>query len=308
MNKSPEKYDIIIIGGGPAGLSAGIYTARARLKSLLIERGAIGGQIINTEWVENYPGFPDGISGIDLTTAMHKQAEKFGLETLLADVTGVKFTDAQKTVETSEDSYTARAVIVASGSERQKLGVPGEAEYTGKGVSYCATCDGAFFRDKAVAVVGGGDAAITEALELTRFASKVMVIHRRDALRATRILQERAFAEPKIEFLWDAAVTEITGDTFVQVIKVKNLKSGEESSLEIAGIFVSVGFRPNTAYLKGIVPLDNAGAVIVNDRMETEIPGILAAGDIRSNSIRQVISAAGDGATAAVSAERYLAG
>jgi len=308
MDKSPKKYNVIIIGGGPAGLSAGIYTARARLKSLLIERGAIGGQILNTEWVENYPGFPDGVSGIDLTEAMHKQAEKFGLETLLADVTGVKLTDVQKTVETSEDSYAAQAVIIASGSERQKLGIPGEAEYTGKGVSYCATCDGAFFRDKPVAVVGGGNAAITEALELTKFASDITVIHRRDELRATKILQEKAFTEPKIKILWDSVVDEITGDTFVKKVKVSNVKTKKKSTLNVAGVFMAVGFKPNTEYLKGAIKLDKNNAIITDDKMATNVPGVFAVGDIRSGSIRQVISATGDGAVAAVNAEKYITG
>ena len=308
MDKSPKKYDVIIIGGGPAGLSAGIYTARARLKSLLIERGAIGGQILNTEWVENYPGFPEGISGIDLTEAMHKQAEKFGLETLLADVTGVKLADVQKTVETSGDSYAAQAVIVASGSERQKLGIPGEAEYTGKGVSYCATCDGAFFRDKPVAVVGGGNAAITEALELTKFASEITVIHRRDELRATKILQEKAFAEPKIKILWDSVVDEISGDTFVEKVKVSNVKTDNKSTLNVAGVFMAVGFKPNTDYLKGAVKLDKNNTIITDDKMATNVPGVFAVGDIRSSSIRQVISATGDGAVAAVNAEKYITG
>ena len=308
MNASPKKYDIVVIGGGPAGLSAGIYTARARLSTLLIERGAIGGQILNTEWVENYPGFPEGISGIDLTMAMHKQAEKFGLETLLADVTGVKFTKVQKTVETSDGSYIAQAVIVASGSERQKLGVPGEAEYTGKGVSYCATCDGAFFRDKPVVVVGGGNAAITEALELTKFASDITVIHRRNELRATKILQEKAFAEPKIDILWDSVVDAITGDTFVEKVRVSNVKTKKKSTLNVAGVFMAVGFKPNTEYLKGALELDKTNAIITDDKMATSVPGVYAAGDIRSGSIRQVISATGDGAVAAVNAEKYIAG
>ena len=308
MSKSPGEYDIIIIGGGPAGLSAGIYTARARLASLLIERGAIGGQILNTEWVENYPGFADGISGIELTEAMHKQAEKFGLETQLAEVTGVRLTAAKKTVETSEGEYTAEAVIVASGSERQKLGVPGEAEYTGRGVSYCATCDGAFFRDKPVAVVGGGNAAITEALELTKFASKITVIHRRDELRATKILQEKAFAEPKIEILWDSVVDEIGGDTFVEKVIASNVKTENKSTLDVAGVFMAVGFKPNTEYLKGTLKTDGINAIITDDKMATSVPGVFAAGDIRSGSVRQVIAATGDGAVAAINAEKYIAG
>jgi len=306
MVKSPKKYDIVIIGGGPAGLSAGIYIARARLNSLLIERGAIGGQIINTEWVENYPGFTESISGIDLTEAMHKQATKFGLETLLADVAGIQKKGKQFIVKTSSGDFPAKAVIIAGGSERQKLGVPGEAEFTGKGVSYCATCDGPFFRDKEVAVVGGGNAALTEAIELTRFASKITVIHRRNELRATKILQEKAFAEKKIQILWDSVLEEISGDNFVGKVKINNVKTQKKSVLDVSGVFMAVGFKPNTGYLKDIVKLDDNGAIITNERMETGTPGIFAAGDIRSGSIRQVIAAAGDGAVAAIGAERYI--
>jgi thioredoxin reductase (NADPH) len=301
-----KKYDVVIIGGGPAGLSAGIYTARARLSSLLIERGAVGGQIINAEWVENYPGFTESISGVALTEAMHQQATKFGLETLIAEVTGLKVSGINKVVLTSQGDFAAGAVIIAGGAERRKLGVPGEAEYTGKGVSYCATCDGPFFRDKVVVVVGGGNAAITEALELTKFASKVTVIHRRRELRATKIVQEKALAEKKIDFLWDSVVETISGNTFVNKIKVRNVKTNETSELAVDGVFVSVGSRPSTAYLKGIVELDAIGAVVVNGKMEASRPGIFAAGDIRSDSIRQVVGAAGDGAVAAISAGKYL--
>jgi len=308
MGDSSKDYDIVIIGGGPAGLGAGIYTSRARLGSLLIERGMVGGQILNAEQVENYPGFPEGISGFDLTQFMHQQATGFGLETVMAEVTGIEVAGERKVVKTSRGDFVARAVIIASGSERQKLDVPGEAEYIGKGVSYCATCDAAFFKDKPVAVVGGGNAAVTEALELTKFASKITVIHRRHELRATKILQEKAFAEPRIEFLWDTVVEEIAGKDFVGQIKVRNVKTGEESALDISGVFVSIGFKPNTDYLKGILTLDAIGAIVTNDRMETSVPGVLAAGDIRSNSIRQVISAAGDGATAAIYAEKYITG
>ncbi len=301
-----RKYDVIIIGGGPAGLSAGIYTSRARLKSLLIEKGAVGGMIINAGLVENYPGFSEGISGIDLTQAMHKQATKFGLETFSADVTGIKIDGKNRVVLTSEGDFSARAVIIAGGSERQKLGVPGEAEYTGKGVSYCATCDGAFFRDKVVAVIGGGNAAITEALELTRFASRIFVVHRRHELRATKVVQEKAFAEKKIEFVWDSVVEAISGDKLVNKIRLRHVNTGRQSVLNVDGVFVNVGSQPATGYLKGVLALDAVGAIVVNDKMETSVPGVYAAGDIRSGSIRQTIGAAGDGAVAAVNAIKYL--
>jgi len=305
MSETKKEHDVIIIGGGPAGLTAGIYTARARLASLLIEKGAIGGQIINSLAVENYPGFAN-ISGIDLTQAMYQQAAGFGLATVYAEVTGIKLSGRKKVVSTSEGDYTAGAVIIAGGSERQKLGIPGETEFTGKGVSYCATCDGAFFQDKEVAVVGGGNAALTEALELTKFAARVTVIHRRDELRATKILQEKAMAEKKIAFLWDSVLTAITGGDFVTGLTVSNVKTKKKTDLPVAGVFMAVGFKPNTGYLRGVVDLDELGTIVVNDKMETSVPGIFAAGDIRSDSIRQVVAATGDGAVAAVAAEKYL--
>jgi len=303
-----REYDVVIIGGGPAGLTASIYTARARLKSLLIERGATGGWILNAGVVENYPGFPDGINGLELADAMQQQAVKFGLETLTAEVTGLELKDEQRVVKTSEGDVAARAVIVAGGSDRVKLGVPGEEEFTGRGVAYCAICDGYFYRDVPVAVVGGGNAAINEALELTKFASRVTIIHRREELRATKILQERAFAEPKIEFAWNTVVEAVEGEDTVKKLRLKNVRSGEKSTLEISGVFVAVGFRPNTGYLKSVLTLADDGTVITNEKMETDVPGIFAAGDIRSSSIRQVAAAVGDGAVAAIYAERYIAG
>ena len=303
-----REYDVVIIGGGPAGLTAGIYTARARLKSLLIERGATGGWILNAGVVENYPGFPDGINGLELAEAMHQQAVKFGLETLTAEVTGLELKDEQRVVKTSEGDVAAGAVIVAGGSDRVKLGVPGEEEFTGRGVAYCAICDGYFYRDVPVAVVGGGNAAINEALELTKFASRVTIIHRREELRATKILQERAFAEPKIEFAWNTVVEAVEGEDTVKKLRLKNVRSGEKSTLEISGVFVAVGFRPNTGYLKSVLTLADDGTVITNEKMETAVPGIFAAGDIRSSSIRQVAAAVGDGSVAAIYAERYIAG
>ena len=302
-----KHYDVIIVGGGPAGLSAGIYTARARLNSLLIEKGLVGGLIVDAERLDNYPGFLEGINGLKLSELMHAQATKYGLETTFAEVTGVKLEKGHKVVVTTEGSLLARAVIIAGGCHRKKLGVPGEKEFTGKGVSYCATCDGALFRDLPAAIVGGGNAAITEALHLAKFATKVTVVHRRDQLRATSIMQEKAFAEPKIDFLWDSVIEGIEGGDLVNRVRLRNVKTGKESSLSVAGVFVSIGLLPNTEYLKGVLPLDEAGSIITNCRLETEIAGIFAAGDIRQNSPRQVIAAAGDGATAAIGVANFLA-
>jgi len=285
-----EKCDVVIIGGGPAGLTAGLYASRAKLNSLLIERGLVGGQIANTERVENYPGFPEGISGFELGQLMHQQAAKYGLNTLLAEVIGIELQNKQKVVTTTEGDVITKVVIIAGGSERQKLGIPGEEKFIGKGVSYCATCDAAFFREQPVAVAGGGDAAITEALHLAKFA----------------FLQEKAFSQPKIAFLWNSIVEKIEGGDLVKRIRLRQVKSGEESALEVAGIFISIGLKPNTNYLKGILPLDITGHIITDEKMETKIPGIFAAGDIRHNSARQVITAAGDGATAAIYAEKFI--
>ncbi len=301
-----NRYDVVIIGGGPAGLTAGLYASRARLNSLLIERGLVGGQIANAERVENYPGFPEGISGPELGQLMHQQAAQYGLKTVIAEATGIELQKGQKVVKTTEGDFIARAVIIAGGSKRQILDVPGEEEFTGKGVSYCATCDAAFFREQPVAVVGGSDAALTEALHLAKFASRITVIHRRRQLRATRILQERAFAEPKIEFRWDSTVEKIEGENSVKRIGLNQVKTGKKSALDVAGVFISIGFQPDTDYLKGILPLDNVGHIITNEKMETQVPGIFAAGDIRQDSARQAITAAGDGATAAIYAERFL--
>jgi len=301
-----HEYEVIIIGGGPAGLSAGLYTSRARLKSLVIEKGLAGGQITNAELIENYPGFPQGISGLELGQLMHQQATKYGLETLQAEATALELEGEKKIVVTSKGKFTARAVIIASGSERRKLGVPGEEELTGKGVSYCATCDGPFFKDKTVAVVGGGNAAITEALHLVKFASRVKVIHRRNELRATPILQEKALAEPKIEFLWNTEVEGIEGKDRVKQLSLINVTTREKATLDVAGVFVAIGLKPNTNYLKGILPLDDAGYIVANEKMETPVAGIFAAGDVRLNSARQAITAAGDGATAAIYAQKFI--
>ena len=301
-----NKYDVIIIGGGPAGLTAGLYSSRDRFNSLIVERGFFGGLIATAEWVENFPGFPDGIGGFDLAQFMYRQATKFGLKTLNNEVIGIKIKDDEKTVKTNEGDFITRAVIIASGSERAKLNVPGESEFTGKGVSFCATCDAAFFRDLPVAVVGGGNAAISEALHLTKFASKVIVIHRRDTLRATPVLQEKAFNEPKITFIWDTVIEEIQGGDVVKSLKLNNVKSNEKSTIEVAGVFISTGLKPNTEFVRDLLPLDETGHILTDDRMETSARGIYAAGDCRHNSGRQSITAAGEGAAAAMNANRYL--
>jgi len=301
-----KTYQVVIIGGGPAGLTAGLYCARSRLNTLLVEKGIIGGQITNAERVENYPGFPQGISGIDLGRLIHEQATSYGLETLLAEVIKVEPSPRHNLVSTSEGDCLAEAIIIASGSQFRKLGVPGEDKFVGKGVSYCATCDGPLYKGKTVAVIGGGDSAITEALYLTKFASSVKVIHRRSQLRASKILQERALAEPKIEFIWDTVVAGIEGERVIRQLMLKNTKNAKMSTLEVAGVFVAIGSEPNSAQWRGLLPLDEGGYIITNELMETKIPGIFAAGDVRHNSARQAITAAGDGATAAISAERFI--
>ena len=299
------KYEVIIIGGGPAGLTAGLYTSRAGLKSLLVERGVFGGQIVNAALVENYPGFPQGISGMELASLMHQQATKYGLEIVTAEVTGIA-QGQPYSVSTTEGSFEAAAIIIAAGSEYRKLGASGEERLSGHGVSYCATCDGFLFRDREVAVVGGGDTAITDALELTRHAKKVYVIHRRDQLRAGQVLQQRAFAEPKLEFIWSTVVEEVLGDKILEGLKLRNVKTGQQSILEVAGVFVAVGLMPNSQLFFNIVDLDDAGYIITDEMMATSAPGIFAAGDIRRNSARQIASAVGDGVTAAMSAFKYV--
>jgi thioredoxin reductase (NADPH) len=299
-------YQVVIIGGGPAGLTAGLYCARSRFSTLLIEKGIMGGQITNAERVENYPGFPKGISGIELGQLIHEQATSYGLETLLADVTKVVPGQKHNLVSAGEGDFAAESIIIASGSQFRKLGVPGEDKFVGKGVSYCATCDGPLFKGKTVAVIGGGDTAVTEALYLSKFASSVKVIHRRSQLRADKILREKATAHPKIEFIWDTVVTQVAGEGIVKQLMLKNTKDAKLSILELAGVFVAIGSEPNTAQWQGLLPLDEEGYIITNELMETKIPGILAAGDVRHNSARQAITAAGDGATAAISAERFL--
>ncbi|MFB3093334.1 MAG: NAD(P)/FAD-dependent oxidoreductase [Dehalococcoidia bacterium] len=300
-----QEFEIVIIGGGPAGLAAGLYAGRARRKTVLLEKGVIGGQISLTELVENYPGIPS-INGFDLAQAMLKQAESCGMETQFVETKALERDGKVWLVRTAEDEYLARAVIVTAGADYNKLGVPGEERLTGRGVSYCATCDAAFFKGQHVAVVGGGDAAMDEGLFTTRHVDKISVIHRRDRLRASAILQERAFANPKMEFVWNTVVTEILGEEAVTGVRLRNLEAGEDSSLDVAAVFIFIGQHPNTDVLGGLVPIDEGGHAVVNEWMETERPGLYVAGDARRNSARQVVSSAGDGATAAIAAEHYL--
>lgn len=299
------KYEVIIIGGGAAGLTAGLYASRGRFKSLLVERGMTGGQIMNAALVENYPGFPEGISGSELGSLMRQQADRYGLEVVTADVTGLAL-GGRYDVSTTEGDFETSAVIIATGSEYRKLGVTGEERLSGHGVSYCATCDGFFFRDREVAVVGGGDTAITDALELTRYAKKVYVIHRRDQLRAGKVLQQRAFDHPRLEFIWSAVVEGVLGEKMVSGLKLHNVKTGRDSILKVDGAFVAVGLTPNSRNFSDILELDDAGYIITDETMVTSADGIFAAGDVRKNSARQVAAAVGDGVTAAMSAFKYL--
>jgi thioredoxin reductase (NADPH) len=300
-----KEYDIVIIGAGPSGLAAGLYGARARRSTLLIEKNVTGGQIALTAVIENYPGI-DEINGFDLGQAMQQQAEKYGMETVYTEVTSIEPQEGVHLVHTLEGDYLAKTVIITAGADYNRLDVPGEHRLTGYGVSYCGTCDAAFFKDMEVAVVGGGDAAMDEGLFVARYASKVSVIHRRDTLRASTILQERAFANEKMHFIWDTVVESIDGDQEVQSLHLRNVKTNAETDFPVAGVFIFIGQTPNTSFLDGLVNMDAGNHVIVNEWMETNVPGIYAAGDIRNNSARQVISAAGDGATAAIRADHYI--
>jgi thioredoxin reductase (NADPH) len=299
-------YDVVVIGAGPAGLSAGLYASRAKLSTLLIEKMYPGGQAANTYIIENYPGFAEGITGSELADRLKVQAEKFGAELINGDVKELKKLDDRFLINMKRDSLEARSVILAMGAEPRKLGVKGENEFVGRGVSYCATCDGAFYMNKPIIMVGGGDTAIEEALFLTRFASQITVIHRRNELRATKILQDRAFSNEKINFVWDSVVEEIKGKDALEEVVVKNVKTGELKSVYGAGIFVAIGYTPNNDLVKDLVELDDNGYVITDDRMNTSLPGVFAAGDLRQKALRQVVTAVSDGAIAAVEAGKYL--
>ena len=304
--KEPLKYDVAIIGGGPAGLGAAIYASRGGLKTVVFEKGLIGGQILLTADVDNYPGFEETISGYELMEKMQKQALKFAAEFREEEVTAISLEGLCKIVETDKNTYRAKAIIYCAGAHPRKLAVPGEERFTGRGVSYCATCDGALFRNKKVAVIGGGDSAVEEAEFLTRFADRVYVIHRRDKLRAVHAVQERAFRNKKIEFIWDTVVHEIVGDIKVDKLILFNKKKNLMFDLKIDGIFVYVGIIPNNALIESRIELDPQGFILTDDNRQTNIPGIFAAGDIVHKVLRQVVTAVSDGATAAFSAEKWI--
>ncbi len=307
--KQTRRFDVVIIGAGPAGLTAGLYSGRAQLSVAIVEKGVIGGQIAQTEEVENYPGFPDGISGPELSDNMARQAMKFGAEIIQDEVTGIARNETTGFLVSARDAdYHARAVIIATGANPRLLGVPGEAEFYGRGVSTCATCDGFFYRGKRVVVVGGGDAAVEEGLFLTKFAERVTIVHRRGELRAHRAAQERAFANPKVEFIWHSAVTEVLGASgVVTAVTVKDLRTGGETQLPTDGLFVYIGHEPNTAYLAGTVALRPSGYVAVRDEIYTDVAGIFAAGDVSDEVYRQLGTSVGAGTRAAMAAERWLA-
>ncbi len=311
MTEPELGIDIAIVGGGPAGLTAALYAARAGRRVVVFEAAMVGGQIATTGTVENYPGFPEGVNGLDLALAMQRQAERFGAEVSAETVTALRRDGAAFVLTAGGDApheVRARAIIVTAGAEPLRLGVPGEAELTGRGVSSCATCDAPLFRDLPIVVVGGGDSALDEGLFAARFASKVTIVHRRSEFRASEVLQERVSAEPRIEVAWNTAVERINGADHVESVTLRDVVTGSTRNLPTAAVFIFIGQRPNTELLAGLVALDRGGHARVNLWMETEVPGLFAAGDVRVDAARQLVSAAGDGATAAIRADHYLVG
>lgn len=299
--------DVAIVGGGPSGLTAGLYLRRARIDAVMLEQQLPGGQAVYSPLIENYPGFPEGIAGADLIDLMKKQVDKFELEIkTFTPVSELLLEGPVKRLKFEGGELDAHAVIISSGRSPRKMGIPGEEEYAGRGISYCATCDAPLFKEKVVLVVGGGDAAVEEALHLARFASKVILVHRRSELRASSYLQERILSDPKVEFIWNSELKEIKGNQTVHSVTVSNVVTGETTEVEVSGVFFYVGNVPNTVFMKDIVELDEGGYVLTDDRLESSVPGIYAAGDVRANHFKQVILAAAEGALAAMSAQRYL--
>jgi thioredoxin reductase (NADPH) len=306
MPQVKTDQEIIVVGGGPAGMTAALYAARASAEPLVIIGEALGGQAATTHEIENYPGFPEGVGGAALAQQMQRHAEKFGAKFQFETVTEVDFQVYPFRVNTHGQQYTARAIIITTGSAPRTLGVPGEAKFRGHGVSYCATCDGYFFKDKRVVVVGGGNSAIDESMFLTRLASDIQIIHRRDQLRADPILQERAFASPKISFVWNTVVTEILGDQEANAVQIRNVKTDEVSTIETDGVFIYIGHVPNTKLFEGQLDLDETGYIITDRRQRTSVPGVFAAGDVQDAIFRQIVTAAGTGSAAAIEAIRFL--
>jgi thioredoxin reductase (NADPH) len=299
-------YDVIIIGSGPAGYTAAIYASRANLSVLMLQGYLVGGQLMLTSDVENYPGFEEGILGPTMMEKFEAQARRFGTELIPEDVISIDFSNRPFTVTTDSGEYQARAVIISTGASAKWLGLPSEQRLQGRGVSACATCDGFFFKKKDVAVIGGGDTAMEEATFLTRYANHVTVIHRRDTLRASKIMQDRAFKNPKISFIWDTEVTEVLGENEVTGLRLHNVKTGEESTLPVQGFFLAIGHQPNTDLFKGILDMDKVGYIVPFEHTMTNIPGVFAAGDVTDHRYRQAVTAAGDGCRAAIDAERWL--
>ncbi len=304
-----EAYDLVIIGSGPAGLTAGIYAARARLKAVILEKMLPGGQVITTTKVENYPGFPEGIDGPELMMRFENQVRNLGMEIKSPfEVKKIELQGEKKIIHGDAETIEAKALIIATGARFKHLNVPGEKEFIGRGVSYCGTCDAPFFRNLEIAVVGGGNTAIVEALHLTKFAKRVYVIHRRDRLRAEKALQEEALANEKISFIWNTVVKEIRGKNNVESLLLENVKTKETSELKVQGCFIFIGIMPNSELVEGLVELDESGFIVTDEYCRTSVPGIFAAGDVRKSPLKQIATAVGEGAIAAVSAERYLSG
>jgi thioredoxin reductase (NADPH) len=306
VGEEETAHDLVIVGGGPAGLTAAIYAGRARIETLVLAGSLPGGYPANTYAVENFPGFPDGLSGAELAQRFQSQADRFGAKILLEEVVEVDFSARPFDIRTPRKTYRALSAIIATGAQPRRLNVPGEKEFYGRGVSACATCDGFFYRDKRVAVVGGGDSAVDEAIFLTRFAREVIIIHRRDELRATEIYRERAFSNPKIRFVWDSVVEKILGAQTVEGVQVRNVKTNETSVIDVDGVFIYVGMEPNTHIFRGQLDLDEQGYIVSNRRQHTSVLGVFVAGDVQDPHYRQVVVAAGTGAVAAMEAERFL--
>ncbi|MFY9965124.1 MAG: thioredoxin-disulfide reductase [Nitrososphaeraceae archaeon] len=305
-SQRPDTYEVVIIGSGPAGYTAGIYTSRAKLNTLLISGSLPGGQLMTTSEVENYPGFPNGIFGPELMMNMRQQAERFGAKLLDDEVVEVDFKRRPFGIRTQGQEFRSESVIICTGASPRKLGLKAEQEFAGKGISYCATCDGPFFKGEDIAVVGGGDTAIEEATFLTKFGKSVKIIHRKDSLRASKILQEKAFENPKIDFVWDHVVSDISGNRKISSISVRNLRTGEERKISVGGLFVAIGHEPNTSILRGQLQLDDKGYIALTKNTKTSVEGVFAAGDVHDYRYRQAITAGGFGCMAALDVEKWL--